>query len=433
MIKRTNSIWPTINLYVFLLYIFLIPFNTILNRYVLGLMLISSLLIFRKDHFYKLNNPEKFVLINIVILYLYTILSLAWTDHMQHGLNQSFTFATFLLIPLGLVLSAENIKSKRNQFYTFFIGGNFLASIICLIQSFIHSFKEVDGAIIFNHRVYSTYTLNNIETIISGYSEFSYGYLSFLMHPSYFSMYIAAATLFSFSMLFYFRNKKVKIGLVILIIWFTLFQVLLATRVGYLTQFIVVILLIFYLLKRKYRVFYLILIVGAVISVGLLFNSESRIKKTVSDISLLIDKEKKSYQERDVDKRIIIWNEALELALESQPFGAGIGDFDMELQERFQMKGYVQLSNAGYNSHNQYIDSLGRLGILGLVLLLFFIGYTLFIFYKRKNRIPFILELLVALNLLFESMLFRLQGIVFISFFIFVHLLFKTKEEVNNG
>lgn len=74
------------------------------------------------------------------------------------------------------------------------------------------------------------------------------------------------------------------------------------------------------------------------------------------------------------------------------------------------------------NAHNQFSDTIIAVGVIGLILLLSFFIYPIFLWIKNKNFdiVFFSLLLIIAFNSLFESVLERQMGIMFFTFFYFL-------------
>ncbi len=75
-----------------------------------------------------------------------------------------------------------------------------------------------------------------------------------------------------------------------------------------------------------------------------------------------------------------------------------------------------------FNAHNQFSDTIIAVGVMGLLLLLTFFAYPIFLWIKNKNFdiVFFSLLLIIAFNSLFESVLERQMGIMFFVFFYFL-------------
>lgn len=424
-----------INLGLIFLFVFLMPFNASLNNYILGFVLLSSFFLIKKGNPYMKMKLPYLTLIVSIVYFLYFGTSLLWSENKIAGQKMIGTMLSFVLIPISLFLSAENIKYRRKEIYSFFIGANLLVTIICIVKAFINSLQLVEGEQIFNHRIYNLPDLSDFEVIISGYSQFSYGYLSAFMHSSYFALYLAFATLAAFYLAIILKGKKIKLALILVIVWFSIFQLFLATRIGYIIQFMVFIYMAYYLLKEKQKQYLSIGLSVLFLTLSIFLSRQSRFRETITQVKFLFS-ENSSIGANNIDQRILIWNSTKDLIKENPIIGTGIGDFKTELLKVYKYREYSELNHGKYNAHNQYLEAFGSGGIIGLSLMLCFFILPMIYFVKYKKWFAVGLVLIVLTNLLFESMLSRLQGIVFIVFFVFVHLLFQNEPKnlrIKNG
>ena len=82
-----------------------------------------------------------------------------------------------------------------------------------------------------------------------------------------------------------------------------------------------------------------------------------------------------------------------------------------------------------YNPHNQYLQTGLEIGVLGMVILLFIVGYGIVKGYKTRNWLLLLLATCLAYNCLFESMLQRQSGIVFFTFWLVILSIYSLKNE----
>ena len=121
------------------------------------------------------------------------------------------------------------------------------------------------------------------------------------------------------------------------------------------------------------------------------------------------------------------WN-----AYRSSPLiGYGVGDYDERLEQQYVLDGFEFGIEAGFGPHNQYMESLLAVGIPGLLTLLLFL-LSPFCVAAKQRRCRFVILLLTAIvmsNLLFESMLERQMGLLFIGYLYSVMVLIMSVEE----
>lgn len=142
--------------------------------------------------------------------------------------------------------------------------------------------------------------------------------------------------------------------------------------------------------------------------------------------------------------RLVIWKYCLVILSREKAWitGVGTGDGQQLLDEQYKQvnmyTGNPELKDTGYlgyGPHNQYVETIYSLGIIGLIALLLLLGHQVIKAFKSRNTL-FIA--FVALNMLFfisESALSTNKGIVFYVFFSTVFLAyttFSTKDTSNH-
>jgi O-antigen ligase len=120
------------------------------------------------------------------------------------------------------------------------------------------------------------------------------------------------------------------------------------------------------------------------------------------------------------DGRISIWTSALHLIRHNLILGVGIGDVKAELSKEYQKRGDQNLISNHYNAHNQYLEILLENGIIGAILFLSIVGVMFYIAFSEKNVLYIIFNIMMVVFFLFETILYRLQGVTFFSLFSFL-------------
>ena len=132
-------------------------------------------------------------------------------------------------------------------------------------------------------------------------------------------------------------------------------------------------------------------------------------------------------------QRVVVWQTSCEVAGDNLPFGTGTGDVTDELCRQYEAKGYTYILDKRLNCHNQYLQHLVGLGIPGLLALLLFIGIPIGEAIRKKDFLLGMWGLLVAGNLLVESMLETRAGANFIPLMTLLLLIYqriRLSEEV---
>lgn len=167
---------------------------------------------------------------------------------------------------------------------------------------------------------------------------------------------------------------------------------------------------------------------GYVLGMGeLLPGYTDRIQSTVETVS--------DTEDDSTDARVDINRSAVSLALEKPVFGHGAGSYRSDLVDKYDADDFEYGARAEFNAHNQYVETVLSIGAFGLLFLLAFLLWPLFLAVKlRRQLLPVLLiTLVICANLMFESMLERQMGLLFIGYFMSLIVLLISKEENKFG
>lgn len=117
------------------------------------------------------------------------------------------------------------------------------------------------------------------------------------------------------------------------------------------------------------------------------------------------------------DARIGINVTALKCIAERPLLGYGVGDYDTVLADRFVAEGHEGFATLPFNAHNQYTETMLALGVPGLLVMLVWLLMPLWLAWRRKRGFweVLVLTFIVMFSLLFESMLERQMGLLFVA------------------
>ncbi len=295
---------------------------------------------------------------------------------------------SFLAMPVALAPLVFYMTKKRMNLviYSFSVS-TIIGALICLITAtWVYYVKEQ------NIFVYSYFT-----QIIN-------------IHPAYFS----AMSIFSFlniGKLLYDKHEKLSyIKLVILTLAASfqfVFIILLKARTPLIIlALIILIITLFLLYKRQLKpkgVFFLsiLIIVG-----GLMISKDPFIKYRLT-VSI----------NSSIENRLNLW-EASFNAIEFAPFlGVGTGDVQSTLNQYYKDNNLEEPLRENYNSHNEYLQTFVRNGILGLIVLLVYWCYILMFSLYRKNFYLFTVTFIFMIFGMTESLFNTQKGIMFFTFF----------------
>lgn len=334
-----------------------------------------------------------------VFIYFVYIAGLAFSSNTDYAYRDILLKLPFLIFPL-LFFSLKNIftEVRVENVYKVFIIACVATTIFCLANSINHYIKSHDPF------------------------DFYYVSLSPFIHPSYFAMYLNFVLL----LLAYFLIKKnysitnfAFWGLMGLILYLSVFIILLNSKAGMLFLFISFLTILIFLLKRNK---YILVIAIIAFSVAALFvvkkyftGITNRIESAFSVVKN-VDKIEKTAIDGTAE-RILIWRTASELIADNFWTGVGTGDVKDVLVAKYQEKGIAGPSALKLNAHNQFLQTFVALGIVGFIALLALFVYPMILAIKKKKYIYVLFLLLVLINFLFESMLERQAGVMFFALF----------------
>lgn len=344
---------------------------------------------------------------------LYYILLMASFLYSDRVLPRYFEYKMALLaIPILVILNREWIFEVRKKICAFFVYGCLAAVLICFVNAVYNSINMDTLGIHFSSKILEQYSLSN--SILYGGNHFFATNFSVLHQTVYFSMYLTFAILIVIE--YPFKKSIVNWSLISV---FIIAIICVLNRASYLIFFLLMLFLIFKKIKSTYIKIFTILVL--IICGSVLYNFNPRIKRSIGNVETFLNNQEQEESKRNelinnIDRRILLWNEAIEVSKENYFFGLGLGDVEDELNTRFEKKKLVHL--IGLNVHNQYLQALIEFGLIGLILILLMLYYL----YKYSPightqilGISFII--LIGINFLFESMFSRYSGLSFIIFF----------------
>lgn len=271
---------------------------------------------------------------------------------------------------------------------------------------------------------------------------FYYRELADTFHPTYLALYTGFAMMVVAE---WFRDITVvysKRHLIAAISgWLFLFflTILLSSKAGIMAM-IVAVLYTLAVVHQRYRR-YLVTGSSALVVLVLFLGSVYLFPRSFGRMTV-IGKSVENYDQKDGNnaesnfQRITIWKSSVVVIQNYWLTGVGTGDVKDALAVAFEKSGNQAGLKAELNVHNQYLQTAVALGIPGLLLLAgsFFIPFLIAL--KRKHLLYQVFLIMVAFNLLFESMLERQAGVMFYAFFnslLFAQLYHDNRADVTQS
>ena len=410
----------------FLTIAFVFPFGISLLPYLLwfaGLawLLEGKLLLKIKNAF--TNKILIFYFVLFLVFYLLHLLSVFNSANSKEAWFDIQVKLALVVFPFIVFTSNDLIKKKTNNILIALLTGTIIAVLICLINSLFQSFNITDG-----HLVFQTHPFNQ-----DWNNYFLGNYFSIFHHPSYFAMFIGL----SIAIVFYLGFSKRDIvnlqrwQYFLLLIFLSVALFLVSSRAGLIIWVMIIIYYFISNLAGKYTfndkiLSFLPLVLLAGVFVFLLING-NRFKVVADEISAIEKDGQKSECQGSSEIRVVMWEKALEIIKENPLLGIGNGDVKEKLQRNAEIEGYSMVKDRNFNVHNQYLETWMGIGIFGFIVLLLLIFMPLF-FRSRHYLLPYLI-IILSTSFLFESMLNRLAGVMFFSFFLSLLVFSHQKEE----
>ena len=324
-----------------------------------------------------------------ILYYIILLLGMLWTENDSFGLSKLENKLSFLLIPILFAISHFSIS--RKQFMNVLLFSLLLSLLINYGLALHTSFTLAKSSV--------------YDTLIS--PNFSQ-----LMHRSYYYNYLIIGCLVILDRMF----KKEAIGLYLIL--FSLFSIGIfqtLAKSGILTYFLLIPAFLFWqLLKTKQYRSILICLSGFVISIALLAKIDNPIKTRFQLIPDALEnfESKNNPSIESNTSRLLMWSTSIDVFKEFPIAGVGTGDYDDVLTKKNESYGNSGVAMHRYNSHNQFLNTMVQLGLLGLVvlLMLFLNGFKMA--YQQKNIIGLFTLSCFFLNFLFESFIESQAGII---------------------
>lgn len=373
------------------LFCFCLPFGLRIAALLIALWVIVSFFNLRAQPF---KNGLRALPLQLMVLFFgLTLVSAMFSANGTGALFSIEIKLSFLFFPYLLFCFEWPVEILKRCVVSF-VSGCFFACVYLILRAFYYS--------------------------INGQPEyFFYTLFSDMIHSSYFAMYLvlAIAIVVLFYRKWFSTQKSVLISSYFFIAVFVVTIFLCSSKLGIISFFICMPLLLFYTLRRRLHFKYVGmgvagLVLLMIVSARLLPGSFQRLNSLTS-LPAQIDKT----STESTAVRVLIWQEALQLVRENFLWGTGAGDDNDALYAAYNQQGLTGALSHKLNAHNQYLQTFIGLGVFGFLLMLLMTVGQMIRAVRLKNVLLFIFSLLITLNFLVESMLQTSAGVLFFAFF----------------
>ena len=385
-------------------------FPTVLPIFLIAGLIGSAWFVWRKKDVEPIGSRWSIALVLSALLYLLHVVGLVWSVNFDYALFDLQIKAPLLAFPLIYFLGVRiSGKGSLLLFWTF-IAGNVLAVLICSAAVFIRYFSG-----------------NGLPLAMELYGE----NFSFLMHPSYFALYLC----FALAVVFLrpittgaFARTLLPIGIILCV-----GVVLCGSKAGWATLPFVLLGSLWVQCKLvPVRRALFVLLFGSVLGGAGLVTLVSGVRERVVEAwHSVMAPETNASATTSSEVRKLAWNGALEVIHNNALIGTGTGDVKDELIKAYEQKGYMYLVERRINAHSQYLQLWAAFGWSGLALTLALVILPLLLALRSKHALAVLFFLLCAMNWAVESMLEVQAGAVFFAFFAFLLSMHNSSSSLN--
>lgn len=331
-----------------------------------------------------------------IAFFLLHVIGLSYTENMEAGLFDLQVKLSLLVFPIVIASRPYSSLKLRNIFVFFIIGGVLCSLFLISIATY----------------TYFAFAENN----------FFYQSFSFLVHPSYLSMYFNLCI--AWLMLNIFRksndiNRLTLLVYIFIILFFTFIIVLLSSKMGLIILFALFSGFTTYLVisRRKYLLGFIGLLL-IIVSVYSLFRFVPEVTSRLNSIfSAMSNTSTNQADSESTAVRLLIWSASNQVISENLLLGAGTGDAKDALLVEYSKRGMTGALSHKLNTHNEYYQVFVSIGLIGFILLLMCLFLPLYNGFTSSNAIYILFLLIIILNFISESMLETQAGVIFYAFF----------------
>jgi O-antigen ligase len=339
----------------------------------------------------------------ILTIIFFIWLGATWFWDTTGGFSMKYleSYSIFVFLPFILAIMPRLSPKELMMVCTAFVGSIIVVCAICLVRSYIE-YRHTGNTLLF-----------------------FYHYLGYQMglNAIYLSNYcIACITWVLYYKFIYAGPKPFKLSMILTIIicfYFFLMVFLLSSKMSTVILIAMLLFLTLYIGYRK-KVFYKSLLVIAIIgtAAALLANNLYYFHWRI-EVTKLKEYSGPGDNQNGLAARIFIWHSALNLIKEKPVLGYGLKGAEDELIKQYQSRRFEIGIPDKYNSHNQYMETTLKSGIIGLALMLAIFIIPLLEGIRQKKLLLVLMVIHFMIVSLVEGTLEMQQEIIFYCFFIF--------------
>lgn len=396
---------------------FSIPFSYAINSICVGAFCLFSLF-FLEKHTFK-DFLKKGINIHFLFMLYFALqfVGVLYSEDMSRGFNYWVQNIVFLILPIAFksisdVLSKKAIKAS--------LYGLFVGVLVILLSIHVNIFNKI-----FTENL----GLKSLLTKFVRVAFVSEGIVE--IHPPYFGLMVV------FCLIGVLLIKHSKVNLLNLGLKSLLTLYFLVSLYG-ISSFMSIVLiglflcccLVYMLKKGDFKLLAIILISLTTVIVLVFKTNYRKITKLFPGESLIGRIEWSFFKEKGDTSRPENWKSVLSVVKDNAIFGIG-SDGGLKYLQKYRSKNSESFRNK-HNAHNQFLETLLRHGIIGLLVYLAILVLIFFSAFKSKNFIFIAFILVFVISSLTESYLVRQIGLIFFTFYSLLFCTFYNFEYSKN-
>jgi len=379
--------------------VFLLPWDTVAGSIAIIINIIFALyFIFKEKKYKEVFTLQYFAAISVIFTY---ILGVFYSSNTEYAFSFIQTTIPLLFFPLLFV----NVKLSQKK-------------IVKIILTFVIS-----------------YTIRSLMVLVFLIKEVLFQGLNKNWYfqkieelGGFHTTIMGTYSIVSVILLLYLISKKKNNWYYLLIVFNMFFLFILASRmviISFLMIFFIYLIFIYIKIKNRRKTI-LIVSVISIILMSVIISTNHDLRYKFMQLKNINSFKYNKYDASSIASRIAKWESAINIYKENNfLIGTGTGDIPEDLLIQFKKIDCLQCRVKKYNNpHNQYLDSLSRNGILGVVFLLLNLIYPIIIALKTQNVYQLMFIITFVLIFVSECMLNREKGVQLFGFFYsFIYLL----------
>jgi O-antigen ligase len=388
-----------------------LPFDMFYSSLILLSFTTHTLIHCRKTSFSRLASRE--VLIPVSIYFL-SVIALFYSPDKTEGLNILGRQAAIFIFPVALALTSLDLAKYYLQLCKFFA----FTCTICIVYLYADALHTI---------MHFQLPFSSLFSLVFMNHNFC---LPINIHATYLSLYTAfSIVIFAYALQLE-KNRRLKWVYIACMLVLAMGLLQLSSRAVFIALLVVVNLAFpFLLFKGKQRIRFIIvslLISGAMIFI--LTEIDSFKLRYINDLKKELGG--KLALEEISEPRIARWEAITELVKRSPVIGYGTGAEKEMLKEKYFEKKLFISYLSEFNTHNEYLSLLLKMGLIGLALFIFIIARGFVIAWQKEDLLFLGFLILIAVVGVSENLLDLNKGIFFYSFFF---SLFLMKNKTKHG